>query len=874
MDNGRRQRPEERRPSRPHAGKKQSTRKVDGRTVWSVIGTLVLVGILTTAMIAGLFMTYVKTTLAPDLEVDASEYTLALSSIIYYQDKESGEWVELQKLHGLENRVWVDYDQIPQALIDATVSIEDERFYTHHGVDWKRTAGAAVKMFTGMNKSYGGSTITQQLLKNMTNDKESTVKRKVTEIFRALEFEKKYTKPEILELYLNTITFGQGCNGVQTAAQIYFGKDVSELDLAECAAIIGITNNPSLYGPFSTVKVTNTETGVVKTARELNKSRQELILGKMLELGKITQEEHDAAKAEELQFTDGSVTAEDLAAAAAAETEDASSAKQSFFVDQVRRDVVNDMVEQLGITKEMAEDKLLYGGYNIYTTLDPDVQAIAESVYEDRSNLDVTSKRGQQLRSGITIVDVTNGNVVAMVGDVGPKTADMVWNYATGVRQCGSSIKPLSVYAPALDANAITPASTFDNYPVRLLNDNPWPKNSPNKYTGWTTLETGIYNSINTVAVQVVEKLGVSNSFQFMTENLNISTLVSPEMNAAQNDVNLSSMGLGGLTRGVTTEEMAAAYASFANEGIYNSPRLYVEVTDSNGKTVLNNETETHAAMKETTAYFMNQMLQKVITQGTGTSAKFSGMTIAGKTGTTNDNYDRYFVGYTPYYSAAVWCGYDQPEKVVYSGNPSITMWKKVMQKIHENLENKSFSAPSSGLSSVEVCMDSGLLASEACYLDARGSRVRTVSVATGTAPTDTCAMHVMKEYCTEGKCLAGPSCPEESVKVCALLDYTRVDYGPDIVAEDDGYLISKLETIKVCPVHGLGAGWEYDENGNLVYDPAKDPNASVPDPGETEPENPGETPTEPSTPTPPTTPEEDPTGGFGDANWWNNLWG
>ena len=367
-----------------------------------LILTLAFIGGLTGPMLVGIFMTYINQSLMPELEVDASEYTLELSSIIYYQDKATGEWVELQKLHGTENRVLVDYEDIPKYLIDATISIEDERFETHAGVDWKRTAGATFKLLTG-NKSYGGSTITQQLLKNMTGDREGTIKRKVTEIFRALVFEQNYSKEEILEMYLNTITLGQGCYGVQTAAQLYFNKDVSELTLAECACIISITNNPSMYGPFSTVKLTNPETGVVKTARELNKSRQELVLGKMLELERITQEEYDQAMAEELQFADSSRTVQDVQAEQADANKDKnkeeSKGKQSWFVDQLRREVVADMVEQLGITSKQAEEKLLYGGYNIYTTLDLDIQEMAESVYEDRSNLDVVSANGQRLRS-------------------------------------------------------------------------------------------------------------------------------------------------------------------------------------------------------------------------------------------------------------------------------------------------------------------------------------------------------------------------------------------------------------------------------------------------------------------------------------------
>ena len=831
--------------NRKSGGNRRGRRSSPLATVGKVLGTLFLIGCLTGLMMLGIFMTYINTALASELYVDASEYTLKLSSIIYYMDDETGNWTELQKLHGDENRVLVDYKDIPKYLIDATIAIEDERFESHNGVDWKRTFGAVTKLMTG-NKSYGGSTITQQLLKNITNYRDSTVKRKVTEIFRALNFEQRYTKDEIMEMYLNTVTFGQGCNGVQTAAQLYFGKDVSELSLAECACIISITNNPSLYGPFSTVKVTNSETGVVKTARQLNKERQETVLWKMKELGKITEEEYEQAIAEELQFAEKR-TVEDMQAEQKKE-ETGGAGKQSYFVDQLRREVGEALMEKYGLTSVQAQEKLLYGGYNIYTTLDPDIQEIAESVYEDRSNLDVTSASGQKLQSGITIVDVATGNIVAMVGGVGPKTGDMIWNFATSTRQCGSSIKPLSVYAPALDAGVITMATSFDDYPVRLLNGLPWPKNSPTTYKGRTLLSRGVYQSVNTYAVQTIERLGLNNSYQFVTENLGITTIVE------EDGTQVGNLGLGGLKYGVNTVEMAAAYAAFANEGIYNSPRMYVKVTDSEGRTVLEHETETSVAMKETTAYFMNQLLTTAVNQGTGSSAKFKDMTIAGKTGTTNNNYDRYFVGYTPYYSAAVWTGYEDNEKISYSGNPAITMWKKVMQEVHKGLENKSFAVPESGLMEVNVCMDSGMLAGENCKHDLRGSRVTTVEVAAGTAPQETCTMHVLREYCSSGKCLAFPGCTDKIT--VALLDFDRPEYysnlkeradgtvglpttvnelgevvevaGIVIEATDDPYVIKRLEKIRECPVHGLGEGWSYDENGNLVYTP---PVVEQPDP-------------------------------------------
>ena len=894
---------EKRRPERV-SGHQRKTKKrgsVLGK-IFGVLATLLLIGICTGGLLFGIFMKYVNTTLAPSLVVNADDYTMALSYFIYYQDKETGEWKEWQTVYGEENRVLAEYSELPQNLLNAAVAIEDERFFQHQGVDWKRTLGATLNFFTHSQDTFGGSTITQQVLKNMTGDDAGTVNRKIREIFRDMKFEENNTKEEILTMYLNTIYLGKGCYGVKTAAEYYFGKDVSELSLAECASLVAITNNPSLYGPMYDITYTR-EDGTKITPRELNKKRQENILNKMAEVGRdgkaedgatpfITEEEAKAAKAEVLQFRNDGATAEELVEKAVGGVK-----INNWFVDQVILDVSNDLAAKEGISVKEARLKIYNSGYHIYTTMDPDIQAIAESVYEDRSNLDVTSRKGQQIQSGITIIDPSNGNIVATVGKIGEKTGNLDWSFATtSKRQPGSSIKPLTCYAPAIDAGAVTPGTVFDNYPVQLLNDKPWPKNSPPAYTGLTTVAEGLRCSINTIAVQTLQAVGIPESYAFATEKLNLSLV--------PDDMGLSPLGMGGLTHGLSTLEMAAAYATFANQGIYNTPRTYLRVTkvenDGTETVVLENEGESHVAMKETTAYLMNQMLKTVVNGGagsTGTAARFNGMTIAGKTGTTSDNYDRYFVGYTPYYVAAVWTGYEQPEKISYSGNPAITMWKKVMQQVHADLPNKDFEKPSSGLESVEVCMDSGLRPTDACRADVRGtSRVITVTVAAGTAPTEECNVHVLRDYCTEGKCLATDHCPAESVKQVAVLDHVREDYGPEITANDDPYLLVNLEkaleptepteenpegTPGGCPVHN-GMTVVDSEDPNAWLDP-NDPNYIPPDPsspgegGEpvTPPTEPAE-PDVPSTPTEPTEPEPtDPSGGFGDAggDWWNDLW-
>ena len=733
-------------PRRQHTQAKphQAHKKKKGGTAKKVIGTILAIGLTTCLMFFAIFMIYVNTSL--DLDVDISAYTLKQSSTVYYQDKASGEWVELTKLHGVENRTLVSIDEIPKHVRDALISIEDERFESHHGVDWKSTARAILGKLTGTS-TRGGSTITQQVVKNMTGDNEVTIKRKVTEIFRALRLEKNYSKDEILETYLNLVYFGNGCNGIEAAAESYFGKTVGELTIAEAASIVGITQFPYKYDPSRG-----------DWYREQNKERQLTVLYKMHELGKISDEEYEQAKVEPLVFSWDSGFVPSAGVASRVDTA-SSTEYDSYFVERMFNDIVSDMHEKLGYDESVAKDLLYTGGYSIYCTVDPEVQSIVESVYADRGNLNYTSSKGQQLQSGATIIDNTTGDIVAVAGRVGEREGRFLLDYSTVVRQCGSAIKPLSTYAPALDAGVITPASVIDDYPVEMLSGNIWPVNAYSGYRGIMTVQDAVRNSSNPAAVRTVMKLTLPSSYAFMTENLSFSTLTNDDLTAA------GALALGGLSKGVTTREMAAAYASFARGGIYTTPRTYTEVRDHNGNVLLENKGESHVAMKESTAYAMNELLKNVVRSGTGTGANFSGMTIAGKTGSTNSNNDRYFVGYTPYYTAAVWVGYDTPTRIVASGNPAATLWKTFMSKVHANLPNKDFDVGSGDMVSVTVCTQTGLLASAGCPS-------QTVKVAKDYAPTRSCDAHISVTVCADSGMLASDYCP--NVETAYVLDLSQ----------------------------------------------------------------------------------------------------
>ena len=733
-----------------------------------VFGTMVLVLFLTTLIFACLFALYVKNNLSA--QVDSIDgFTLDQTSVIYYEDPKTGQDVVLRKLYGGANRTWVKYEDIPKNLIHACIAIEDKRFEDHQGVDWVTTLKACVKMFLGRGEA-GGSTITQQLVKNITGRDEVTVRRKLVEIFSALELEKKYTKKQIMELYLNVIALGENCEGVESASQVYFGKSVSELDLAECAALIGITNNPSIYDPYINA--------------DKNKERQVIILDQMLEQKYITQEQHDTAVAEELVLHNAS--------GEASGDED----YYSYFEDQVINDVVRDLSEKTGYDQTIVRKMLMTGGYKIYSTLNPDVQAAVEEVYQNLDNIPKTAS-SQQLQSGIVIIDNKTGDVVAVAGGVGEKQGSLILNRATqSYLSPGSTIKPVSVYAPALELGLITPATVMDDTPYSFTDARHWPKNSDSIYRGLMNINEAVGLSINTIPVKLVAQMTPEYSFEFAKEKMGLSTLVSSYVNAAGDtfsDVDLAPLAMGGLTKGVTVKAMAQAYATFANEGVYREARTYTKVVDSDGKVVLDNTQQSHVAMKDMTAWYITYMLENTVESGTGTAAQIANMTVAGKTGTTTSDFDRWFAGYTPYYTGVVWCGYDDPEEVVLtdsSTNPAIVLWQKVMEQVHDGLANKEFNKPTNVVECT-VCRDSGLLMTDACREDPRGSRAVTVELSLYDVPTQNCDVHKEVEICGASGHVVNEYCKQvegNTTKTVGLLDVSRAFPVRGITVQDQAY--------------------------------------------------------------------------------------
>ena len=638
-------------------------------SIFKVLGSIMLIFLMTGILFTCVFAYYVKTCLTPELDISLEDFQLSESSTIWYQDTD-GAWKELVTLAGSQNRKWVDYEDIPKYMEQALVAIEDKRFYEHKGVDWYRTSGAFVEVFGRMESGYGGSTITQQLIKNTTGRSEVTIQRKLSEIFGALEREKKYNKEEIIEWYMNAVYFGEGCYGVQTAAQTYFGKDVSDLSLAEAAAIVGITNLPTYYDPFYN--------------EQNNEERQETILHEMYEQGYIDYAQYRAAVDEELVFTHGS-------------DEQLPTRIYSYYEETVMNDVIGDLMELKGIAYEQAQYLLYNGGYQIYCCLDPAIQAKVDSVYTDLSQIPHTRGSSQQLQSAIVIMDPYDGRILALSGGVGEKTSNLVFNRADGsiksgpyTRSPGSSIKPIAAYGPAVEAGLITPNTLVNDSPnIRLSGTSWYTANAGGGYSGIITIAQALRQSINTVSAQIVDKLTPQRSYDFLVTRLGFKSII-PE------DAGYAAMALGQLNYGLTVREMAQAYCSFVNDGIFTYSRTYTMVTDSNGNIVIDNSPETIVAFSPNTAYTMTYMLKGAVegSGGTGYEARLSNMAVAGKTGSTSDYKDRWFVGCTPYYVAAVWTGYDIPEYINVNGNPAAQLWKKVMGPVHEGLPYKDFTWP------------------------------------------------------------------------------------------------------------------------------------------------------------------------------------
>ena len=603
---------------------------------------------------------------AGEISDNIKNMEMNMTSVIYVQNSK-GKWEEYQRLHGNENRIWVSIEKMPKNLQNAFIAIEDERFMQHPGVDWKRTGGAIGNFFFKFSDNeFGGSTITQQLIKNVTSDNGRNAMRKFREIVRALLIETHLNKTQILEAYLNTISLGNGICGVQVASNYYFNKDVNELNLTECAALAAITKNPSKFNPL--------------TGMEENNVRRNTVLDKMLELKMISKNEYNAAYNKPIKLD-------------SSKEDDLEVEINSYFVDTLIEQVISDLSEKYKCSETIASTMFYNGGYKIYATVNPEIQSIMEDVYLNTAKyfyLKGKNSSGETVnaQSAMTIMDY-QGHIVGIVGGAGIKTVNRGLNRATSApRQPGSTMKPIGVYALAVEKDIINYTSRVLDRPIE--NYYPDGKSGPKEwygyYKGSIPVNYAIRKSANTIPVRLLRDLGIDTSYNFLTQKLQLKHLTAQ-------DKNLSSLALGGCVYGITTTESAAAYSIFGNNGRYFKPVTYYKIEKTNGDIVLEADTKGTQVISPATATIMNHLLQEVVYGSEGTGGRirgFSSMKAFAKTGTSSESNDLWMVAGSPYYVGSVWYGFDMPQEI-HSTSAAADIWYDVMRRVHSGLKTKTF---------------------------------------------------------------------------------------------------------------------------------------------------------------------------------------
>ena len=669
-----------------------------------------------------------------DFEITKEELVIGSSNSVIL-DKDGNKLAELS---GDENRKIIKLDQMPKNLKNAYVAIEDERFYKHSGVDFKRTGAAVVQYVLHAGKSsFGGSTITQQLVKNITKDDERSgaegVLRKVKEWAKAYQIERMLSKDQILELYLNIIFVGGSNNlGVEVGAEYYFNKSASDLDLAECAFLAGINNSPNSYNPYGE-----------KDNSEKIKNRTKTVLKKMNELGMVEKTEYDEAvkKVDEgLNFQKAANTG----------------SVYSYHTDATISQVIEDIAKEKGISKSLASTYVYSSGLTIYSTQDTALQSKMDEVMVNKSKDYIRKSKkteGETSQSAMVIIDNSNGYVVGVEGGLGEKNESRGLNRATqSPRQTGSSIKPLTSLVPGINEGVITPATIYDDNSTDF-GIKGWTPKDYNAFKGLITVRSAITTSQNIPFIKVVDELTPAKSAEYL-EKMGVTSLTE------QDKASLAAISIGGFTNGITPLEMAGAYATIANNGTYRRPMFYTKVTDPEGNTVLEGKQTNEEVISQQAAYVIKNLLKSVVEDSGGTAkyCKISGIDVAAKTGTTNKNYDKWLCGFSNYYTAATWYGFDQNEEVTGSTNVAGKIWDAVMTKVHEGKESSKFEQPS-GVVTETICRTSGKKATSKC-----SDTYQEVFVE-GKVP-DECDGHTnATQICSETGLKANEYCPNKITK-------------------------------------------------------------------------------------------------------------
>ena len=717
--------------------KKKFSQKHPKIALFIKICLLLFVALIVT--IAGIICGMIYGGWGDDFAITKEELVIGSSNSIIL-DKDGNKLAELS---GDDNRKIIKLEQVPENLKNAYISIEDERFYKHNGIDFKRTGGAIFKYaIKGGNANFGGSTITQQLVKNITQEKDRSglagIMRKVKEWAKAYQIERMISKDQILELYFNIIFVGGNKSnlGIEVAAEYYFNKTVSDLNLAECAYLAGINHSPNKYNPYDTNK-DNTE---------LIKKRTKVVLKKMLDLGNIQKADYDEAVAqvdEGLKFEQAQTLG----------------TMYSYHTDATIAQVIEDVAIEKEISKSLATAYVYSSGLTIYSTQDTELQNKMNSVMVDDSSKYIRNSKlneGAISQAAMVIIDNETGYVVGVVGGLGEKTESRGLNRATqSPRQTGSSIKPLTSLVPGINEGVITAATIYDDTRAEFLNGTYKPKDY-NTPKGLISIRSAIRTSQNIPFVKVVTELTPEKSIEYL-EKMGVST-IDHERDS------LAALAIGGFTNGISPLEMAGCYATIENDGEYRRPMFYSKVTDQNGNTILEGKQTKEQVISPQAAYVIKNILQSVVQSGgTATYCAINGMDVAAKTGTTNSDYDRWLCGFTNYYTAACWYGFDQNEEVVASSNPAGKIWEAVMKKVHSGLDSSRFVKPE-GVVSATICKASGKRATSKC------SDTYSEYFVEGTVPKE-CDGHANSaEICEDTGLLANENCPNKITKYYSYL--------------------------------------------------------------------------------------------------------
>ena len=630
--------------------------------------------------------------------------------------------VKFAEMVGTSKKNWVLYDDVSDNVKNAFVAVEDRSFFEHSGINIKRTLLAVINYIFNQSSDFGGSTITQQVVKNISGDSEKSVKRKAIELFRAINLELNHTKEEIFEVYLNIVPMGSGMIGVGVASEKYFGKQASELTVSEAATLVGITNSPEKYSP-------------IKNPDECIKKRNSVLLC-MKEMNFITDEEYEKGINAELNIR---------------KSECLDSESNSWFVESVCDELCSDLMEKFGYSYNVARLVVSNGALSVYTTLDFEVQEKLEEYFENKNDFPKEIEEG--LKFSMVIVDSRTASLKGIVGDVGKKRSARILNYATVCRAPGSTLKPLALYAPLIDSGEITWSTIFDDAPVTEYENSDgenveFPKNSPAVYEGPITVSEALAKSKNTVAVRLYNILGADNIYNNLVRNYKFESIIEREVNTCGHvltDKAASPLALGQLTRGIPLKTLVEAYTVFPNEGKLCDAKSYIAVYDFQGNELLRKNTSERRVISVESARIMNQLLSGVVDNGTASKITLNELVdTAGKTGTSGGNKDKLFVGYTPYYTAGIWCGYADYSKAVLNISKShLQIWDEVMRSLHENITDsgmKHFSVD--GIVRSHYCVKSGKLFTPDCFDDKQDSCMSYGYFIRGTEPSDFCDWH------------------------------------------------------------------------------------------------------------------------------------